>query len=301
MIEAYAFLVMFTMQILVMSVLTPASLIIYMRRQLASIPTERLAQLRHAGGVDFVLAQERFFTRYRALNTGIAVLGVSMLAWRSSYIPHADWGTGLGRGDGLVAPYYALQVLPTALLFWHQLVSLRGFRRSLLGRKRKALLQRRGLFDFVSPFLVIAAILGYILFAAFMICIRQRAIHGLDGLTIIGVITGIYAVNVFVVRKILYGKKPNLFETNADRLLRIGLIVKACVFSCIACVAFFALYFALELLELQRWEPFAVSGYLMITWLPVLMLVRTLAPQASGADGPGPGEPLTPGTPDLSP
>jgi hypothetical protein len=73
MIETYAFLAMFTLQILAMSVLYPAWFIRYCRRQATSIPAECLAQL--YPGVDVSLARERFLTRYRTLNAGIAVLG----------------------------------------------------------------------------------------------------------------------------------------------------------------------------------------------------------------------------------
>jgi hypothetical protein len=43
----------------------------------------------------------------------------------------------------------------------------------LLEGKRQAILQRRGLFDFVSPFIVFLAALGYFLFIAFVICIQH--------------------------------------------------------------------------------------------------------------------------------
>ena len=51
-------------------------------------------------------------------------------------------------------------------------------KRSLPEGKRKAILQRRGLFDFVSPFIVFLAVLSYFLFAAFVIYIRQHPFPG---------------------------------------------------------------------------------------------------------------------------
>jgi hypothetical protein len=92
-------------------------------------------------------------------------------------------------------------------------------KRSLLQRKRKAILQPRGLFDFVSPFIV------------------------------------------FVVYAMLYGKKSNPFETHARRVRTIGLVVKSCVYSYMACVAFVSLNFTLGLLDWQRWEPFALRFF----------------------------------------
>src|SRR6266852_4979297 len=107
MIEAYAFLAVFTVQILAMSVLYPAWFIRYWRVQATSIPAERLAQL--YPGVDPGLPRERFLTRYRALNTGIAVLGLLLLGWLCGYMRRPDWNDG--PVEALVAVYFMVQAL----------------------------------------------------------------------------------------------------------------------------------------------------------------------------------------------
>ena len=113
MIEAYAFLAAFTVQILVMSVLLPAWFIRYVRAQAARFPAERLAQL--YPGVDVGHAQERFLTQYRALTTGIAVLGLLLLGWLFSYMRRPDWDEG--PVEVLVTVYFlAAQMLPLVSL-----------------------------------------------------------------------------------------------------------------------------------------------------------------------------------------
>jgi hypothetical protein len=67
-----------------MSVLYPARFSKHVRVQATSLPAERLAQL--YPGVDLDLARERFLTRYRTVNTGIAVLGLLLLSWLFSYM-----------------------------------------------------------------------------------------------------------------------------------------------------------------------------------------------------------------------
>jgi hypothetical protein len=292
MIDAYAFLAMFTIQILAMSVLYPAWFIRYLRLQATSIPAERLAQL--YPGVDLSLARERFLTRYRALNTGIAVLGLLLLGWLFSYMRRPDWKDD--PVEVLVAVYCMVQgLLPLGLVAWHGVRFNNVHKRSLLLEgKRKAFLQRRRLFDFVSPFTVFVAVLSYLLFAAFVIHIR-----GFAGLITIGGITLVYAIDAFVVYAVLYGKKPNPFETRAGRVYTIGMVVKSCVYSCIACVVFLSLNFTLGLLDLQRWKPFALSVFLVITALLSLMgMTAPLRPPE--ADGLGSGGRPTPGTRDLS-
>jgi hypothetical protein len=72
----------------------------------------------------------------------------------------------------------------------------------------------------------------------------------------------------------LYGKK-NPLDTHEDRLHTIGLSVKSSVYSCIACVVFLALNFTLVLLDLQRWEPFALSIFLVVCALLASLVVMS--------------------------
>jgi hypothetical protein len=164
--------------------------------------------------------------------------------------------------------------------------------------KRKAILQRRGLFEFVSPLIVLLAALGYFLFVAFAIYF-QHPFPGFSRLTYIGMISLVYALQAYVVYAVLYGKKPNPFETHAGRARRIGGVVKCCVYSCIVCVVFVALNVTLPLLNLQRWEPFALSVFLVVTALLSLMGMTSPPPRPE-ADGLGSDERPTPGTRDLS-
>jgi len=175
MIEVYAFLAIFTTQILAGSVLYPAWFIRYLRLQAASISAERLALL--YPGIDLSLAQERFLTQYRALNTVIAVLGLLLLGWLFSYMWRPDWHDG--PVEVLVCMYFLVQMLlPLCLVVWLGVRFNQAHKRSLRERKRKAILQRRGLFAFVSPFIVFLAVLSYFLFAAFVIYIRQQPLWG---------------------------------------------------------------------------------------------------------------------------
>nr|WP_298720476.1 hypothetical protein [uncultured Steroidobacter sp.] len=279
MVEAYAFLAMFTLQILAMSVLYPAWLIRYCRMQAARIPAERLAQL--YPGVDVGLAQQRFLTRYRALNVAIAALGLLLLGWLFSYM-RSDWDDG--PVEALVVGYFMVQALvPLALVVWLVIRFNRAHPHSLLESKRKAVLQRRGLFDFVSPAIVFVAVASYFLFVALVLYIRHHPFPGFAGLVNIGAITLIYALQGFVVYLMLYGKRSNPFEPHAERLRTIGLVVKCCVYSCIACVVFFALNLMLGLLDLHRWEPFALSVFFVITALLSLMgMTPAPRPEADG-------------------
>jgi hypothetical protein len=264
MIAAYAFLAAFTVQILVTSVLYPARFTKHVRVQAASFPTERLAHL--FPGLDLDLARERFLTRYRTVNTGIAVLGLLLLAWLSSYVRRPNWDED--PVIMLISAYFIMQMLPIGFIAWIGARYGKVLKLSLTEGKRKASLQRRGLFDFISPLVVFLAVSSYLLFTVLVIYIQPKPF---PGFALIGVLTLCYALQAFVVYRALYGKKANPMETHARRVHTIGLTVKVCVYSCIVCVVFFSFTFALDLLDLNIWMPLAQSLCLLITTLLCLM------------------------------
>ncbi|MET0534077.1 MAG: hypothetical protein ABW171_07620 [Steroidobacter sp.] len=259
MIEAYAFLAAFTLQILAMSVICPAWLARYLREQAASIPVERLAQANP--GVDIGKIVESYVTRYRLANYALAALGLLLMGWLFSYLQRPAWDDG--PVETLAAVYFMAQALPLAVL------ALIGFNHRealerLLDRKRKALLQRRRLFDFVSPATVSLAVPSYFLFVAYVIYIEQDPFPGFHGYITIAAITLVYVLNAFCIYQQLYGKKLNPLESHAGRVHMIGVTVRALVYSCILCVAFLTLNFTLVRMDMQRWEPFAQSLFFTV-------------------------------------
>ena len=262
MLEAYAFIAAFTVQIMAMSILLPAQFLARIRDQAGRHSIERFAQL--YPGVDLTLARERFVTRYRATNVGIAILGFAVLGWLFTYLQRPDWDDG--PVEAIVGAYFGVQSLPLLVITY---LSVR-FKRKVLKDsapegKRKATLQRRGLFDFVSPYAVALAALLYVLFAAFVIYLYQHPFKGFAGPVVnLGVITLVYALEAFCIYTMLYGKKINELETNADSVFMIGLGVRCCVYACILTTLFISLNFTLVLLDQQRWEPFAMSVFLTI-------------------------------------
>ena len=248
-----------------MSVLYPARFSRYVREQANSLPAERLAQL--FPGVDLKLSTERFLTRYRAVNMGIAVLGLLLLVGLFNYMRRLDW-----KNESVIAlsaAYFMMQMLPLMFVTWIGFRLNKKHKRSLLEGKRKATLQRRGLFDFISPFIVFLAVSSYFLVVAFVIYFHGNRSRDL---ALIGVLTLTYASQIFVVYRTLYGKKANPFETHAgslahdrsgseDQRLRMHPLQSHSL----------RFVFAVDLLDLKRWVPLAQSVCLLITTFLVLM------------------------------
>jgi hypothetical protein len=277
MIEAYAFIAAFTVQILAMSVLLPTQFIARIREYATRHPTERFE--RFYPGVDFALARERFIIRFRATNSGLALLGFVVMGWLFTYLQRPDWDDG--PVEAIVGAYFGVQALP---LLYITFASVR-FKRKVLKHsapegKRKATLQRRALFDFVSPWPVGLAVLLYLVFAAFVIYLQQHPFKGFAGAPVnLGIISLVYALEAFCIYTMLYGKKLNELETNADSMFMIGLGVRCCVYACILSTVFISLNFTLVLLDMQRWEPFAMSVFLTLC---ALLSMRAYTSPPSG-------------------
>jgi hypothetical protein len=270
--EANAFLAIFTVQILAMSVLHPNWFVKYLRARINLEERERDAQL-------YI---ERRLTQYRVLNWGIAILGLVLLSWFFSYTRQSDWDDG--PIEALVGVYFMVQMLPICSVSW--IVARINKALTLSLPKRKASLHRRGLFDFVSPFVIAFAALVYLLFAALVIYIDRNPFRGFAGAaTNMGFVTLGYALVAFGVYTILYRTPSNPRETPADRMHAIGLGVKLAIFTCIGAVVFVALNMMLILLDLQRWEPFGLSVFYVMLALGYAYSTRRNVPpsEPSGA------------------
>jgi hypothetical protein len=275
MIEAYAFLTAFTVQILVVSVLHPAWLTRYARAKAeAQLP-----------GWDRQ-SRERFLTLYHAMNAGIAVLGLVLLGWLFSHMLSPDWD--VRPVNLLLRGYIVVQILPFVLVSligaW---VKRKALTRSPPEVKRTASLQRRGLFYFVSPLIVFLAVVGYFLFAALVIHIQQHPLPGFPGYHLLRTVTLVYALNAFCVYWLLYRRKRWPLETSAYRMHAVGLQLKIVVYTSIAVVVFLSLNITLQLLDMQRWVPFAMSVYFVLIMLFTSMMLFALRRQAE-ADRLGP-------------
>jgi len=272
MIEAYAFLAAFAAQILAGSVLYPARLIKYVRGWARDFGSERFAQL--FPGVDYIKWVGRFVTGYRAANIVIAVLGLLLLGWMFTRIQQPDWA---GEVTVPATLYLFLQMSLLALIALYAIVR---YHKVLTQRpqesKRKATLQRRGLFDFVSPSVVYFAVLSYFLFVVYGIWldlyIYDNTSLSKHCLKAIVSVTLVYALNAFMIYKYLYGKKNPLMN-HEGRVHTIAVTVKVGVYSSIAIAWFLSVFGTLGQPGLREWRPFALIVFFVVTMLLTLMSV----------------------------
>jgi hypothetical protein len=275
MIEAYAFLAAVAVQILAASILYPARLIRYVRGWARDFGSERFAQL--YPGVDYSRWVVRFVTGYRAANIVIAVFGLLLLGWLFIRVQQPDWA---GEVAGPAVTYFLLQMSPLALVALYSVVRYhKVLMQPSQESKRKATLQRRGLFDFVSPSVVYFAVLSYFLFIAYAIwldlSIYDNTSLSKHCLKAIVSVTLVCALNVFVIYKYLYGRK-NPLVNHEGRVHTIGVTVKGSVYGSIAITWFVSIFGTLGQPGLQQWRPFALIVFFVATTL--LTLIGLTAP-----------------------
>jgi hypothetical protein len=263
MIEAYAFLTAFTAQILAGSVLHA----VYFK---GLVRAKAKAQFPGRDGKSL----DRLLILYRVLSTVVAVLGLAALGWLFSLMRGPDWD--IGQVTFPLVGYIVVQSLLTVVVArigaW---IRKKALLHSPPQAKRTASLQRRGLFDIVSPYIVLCAVVGYVLFAAFVIHIHQRF-----GYILLLDVTFVYVLNAFLVYRLLYRQKRSPLVTRAVRMQAVEMQVKFNIYVGIAVVVFMSLTATLVLLHLVRWAPFATSVYMAIIWLSITIMLLSLRRRA---------------------
>ena len=257
MIEVYAFLAAFAVLVPAVSVLIPLGYLSSIRTWTKKVPTDRFANL----GIDFDRDQARYLRRYRVMNVVIALLGLLLLGWLASYMQGG--GRNWGLVNLLVTGYFVLFVPPMLHVYLFQARQFKTLFAAFPERKRKATLQRRGLFDFVSPIAVFLAIVVYFLFAAFVLYLRHHPFVGFGGLANLVIVTLQYALIAFLIHSKLYGKK-NPIESPDDRTHSQGVVLNLYVYMTLAIVIGVSMNLVIAMLELRQWAPFLQTvGYVI--------------------------------------
>lgn len=207
-------------------------------------------------------AAKSSLSTYRNINLFIAAIGLGILVWAlaSGYSPHP-----LGGDEIFVMLYLLLQVAPilyaeirTFKLYW-------GMREANVGGSRKAELNPRNLFDFISPAFVALAVLLYAGFIVFYLYDKGfTAPWEWEVYVTLAAITGMNLLFAGMIAKHLVGKKLNPHQAHKDRLRQIETIVKIGIFASIAASVFLILTSLVDKYELEVFDPVLTSLYFQI-------------------------------------
>lgn len=271
MIEIYAFFAMFTVQILVMSVIFPTRFARYARAKAAEYPAQAFAHL--YPGADPQVETERLLSRFRIAHAVIAVAGFVLLGWMAANAPPLTGVKKMMLYPGLL---FLLQILPMIIMVTTGLRQIAILRSTLVERKRKAVLQPRGLFDLISPLRVAVEAAIYFLFVAFVLYLVHGAanpIPGKLGYPLIGATTASIALQAVFLHWRLRGRKVPL-ESQTERMRTTGTLARNSVYGTLMTMVFMSLLILLPRLGLQDWLPFALSSFLVLVALQFCMNVK---------------------------
>ncbi|MEE8296050.1 MAG: hypothetical protein V3R64_10095 [Sphingomonadales bacterium] len=199
---------------------------------------------------------------YRFINLFIAGVGLAILGWGlvSGYDPDP-----LGGDEIFVMMYFVLQISPILYLEIKGLKIHQRMRKANIGSPRKAELNPRHLFDFISPVFVALAVL---LYAGWMAHFIYNL--GFDApwrwevyLTLAG-ITGMNLLFAGIAAKFMLGKKINPHQAYKDRLNNIETVVKTSVFASIAASVFLIMTDLADTYAWELYDPIMMSVYVQV-------------------------------------
>ena len=261
------FYVIFLSQILLISFYYPRKMLSRIQYVFETYPPSKYPKL-YPKPFEYYEKSQRNF---RNMNLFILLAGLLLLVVLVGYSRSGKW-------DGaIVTTYFMVQIFPMILIEIWALKYYKLMRKTDSRTTRKADLQPRRLFDFVSLTLFGVALFVYIAFVVFILYMRQFNFPWFGGY---GNIVGITMLNLFfagIIAWNLYGKKRDPYQAYEDRRRQIELTVKSLVLISIAATVKIALVVILAALELRHLQPMVTSLYMqLIVVISTGTVLRTL-------------------------
>jgi len=199
---------------------------------------------------------------YRNINLLIAAIGLAVLA-RGALLGYTPSPKG---GDEIyVLLYFFLQVSPIFYLEFTWCKLHKRMREANTARARKADLNPRRLFDFISPAVFALAV---VLLASWVTLFLYS--EGFDQpwrwnvYVTLGAVTFANALMAGVAARHMLGRKLDPHMANKDRLLRIETIIKTSVFTSIAISVFLIINNLADTYALEVYDPVLMSVYFQL-------------------------------------
>ncbi|MCF8475168.1 MAG: hypothetical protein K9G26_10775 [Emcibacter sp.] len=198
---------------------------------------------------------------YRYINMAIMVAGLLLLvvAMRSDYYPS-------GEGEETFVFLFAmLQFLPFIYLEFSECKQLKLMRDVNKASKRKAELEPRHFFGFVSPSLFGIAVILFFAALWFNFYIKDYDLSWARGtLTSVLALIGIHLYFAALFMWQVYGKKINPHETHKDRRIHRGVVVRVMVYTSIGLSVLMITVQSIREYNLDYLEPLIMSIYFQI-------------------------------------
>lgn len=199
---------------------------------------------------------------YKNINLLIAAIGLGILIWATtsghSFNP-------LGGDEIFVLMYFVLQVIPLFYLEIKGYKQYKRMRQANIGGARKAELNPRNLFDFISPAFVALAALLYVGIILFYLYDKGfSAPWEWEVYVTLASVTGMNLMFAGMIAKHMVGKKFNPHQAHDDRLRQIRTVVKIGVFASIAASVFLIMTDLADKFAWELYDPILMSIYVQL-------------------------------------
>ena len=201
---------------------------------------------------------ERGQRNYRNINLYILSAGFVILALLVANPHDGDVHNAIAMG------YFIAQMFPVLLLDLGSLKEFKLMRNANTRTTRKAELQPRRFFDFISPTLFAVAAITYIAFVFLVVYINQFGFSWFGGYLNIVIVTAMNVLFLGVLLWHMYGKKLNPHQAYEDRVHQIKTVAKILTITSIVATLFGALDFSLSAFEIRHLLPIFLSMYFQL-------------------------------------
>lgn len=275
--ETLLFYFVFLSQILLISAVIPRRVVNLMRQVRQKYPPSTHPKL-YPKPAEYYESVARNFTR---LNLAIVVAGLLIIAALILGMLTGEWDGAIvtpwsasGEWDAaIVIPFTLVQLIPTLYLEIQKAKHYKAMAKFPLPPVRTAELRRRRLFDFVSPAMLVVAVLVYVAFVAFVLYYRR---FEFPWFTAAGNIAGITAMNVLMAASVgwaLHAGRRDHYQAHQDRLDLMRMVAKWSLILAIVTPLSIATQLVLKVLApemAETLEPVIASVYSQVTLLAVL-------------------------------
>ncbi len=201
---------------------------------------------------------------YRTLNQ--IILGIGLIVMFS--IAWWDFSRGGNIIQEIPFVYWMLQILPILIMEISGFAYFKLMRKADQRTTRKADLQPRRLFDFISPITIGLAVFSNIVCLLFFNSLEPFQFNfSNDTLIILLSLSLSNFLYIIIIFWNLYGKKLDPHQASKDRIHQIKVTIKSLVYMSIGAAIFLMITKGINVFDLDHWEPTLMSIFLQFTIL----------------------------------
>jgi hypothetical protein len=251
------FYLVFLSQLILVSYYLPSKILARMRQVITNYPPSEYPKLYPQAVGDY----QQSHRRYQRFNHFVLAVGICLIAgdaWRS-------YAYGGSVPEVLPVMFGMIQFIPMMWLELSEFGQFKLMRKVNANTKRTAELNRRRLFDHVSPVLVFAVVGLFFATIALDLYWNDFKLHwGGDVLTRAITLTVCNVLFMLIVRFNLHGKKLNPHQSYEDRSRQIESVSRTLAYMSLVMSLFFIYKAAGDVYDLKAYENVIMSAYFQI-------------------------------------